>query len=78
MTTLTLSISDQLKKKMKKFTYINWSDVARTAILDKINLLEKMDRLLAKSDLSEEDSIKLGRSIKRRQWKKTKKNFALS
>lgn len=73
MSSLTLSIPSQLRQKMKKFKYINWSEVARAAIIDKMKMLEKMDEILAESSLTEEDAVKYGRMIKKRQWSKTKK-----
>ena len=72
MTSLTLSISENLKNKMKELKYINWSEVARAAIIDKIRLLEKMEKFLSKSALTEEDAVKYGRMIKKRQWSRTK------
>ena len=72
MTSLTLAMPGALKDKMKEFKYINWSEVARAAIIDKLNLLEKMGKLLSKSALTGEEAVKYGRAIKKRQWKKTK------
>ncbi len=72
MSSLTLSISENLKRKMTELKYINWSEVARAAIIDKIRLLQKMDKLLSKSAFTEEDTVKYGRMIKKRQWSKTK------
>lgn len=65
MVSLTLSVSEDLKKKMDKFGIINWSAVAREAIEGKVLVLERMDELLANSKLTEEDSIRLGRGIKK-------------
>lgn len=73
MASLTLAIPSELKHRMEEFKYINWSEVAREAIADKIRLLGKMDKLLSKSDLAEEDAIRYGRIIKKRQWAKTKR-----
>ena len=73
MASLTLAISAEIKQKMYKFKYINWAEVAREAIIDKVRLLEKMNKLLAQSNLTEEDTIKYGRMIKKRQWSKTKR-----
>ena len=72
MASLTLSVPQDLKHKMDAFRYINWSEVARAAIINKIQLLEKMNSLLSKSHLTEEDTLKYGRMIKKRQWAKTK------
>jgi len=65
MASLTLSIPNEIKKKMADFKYINWSEIARTAILEKIEVLEKMDRLLTQSRLSEKESIDYGRRLKK-------------
>ena len=73
MSSLTLAIPETLRREMKEFRYINWSEVARAAIIDKIQLLKKMGRLLSKSSLTEADTVKYGRMIKKRQWSKTKK-----
>ena len=73
MASLTLSIPNELKQEMEEFKYINWSEVARSAIIGKVKFLEKIDGLLSKSALTEEDTIKYGRVIKKCQWSKTKK-----
>jgi hypothetical protein len=72
MVSLTLSIPNKLKEEMEEFKYINWSEIARSAILSKLRILEKMERLLSKSTLGEEEAVKYGRMIKKRQWEKTK------
>lgn len=72
MASLTLSVPTDLKQKMASFKYINWSEVARAAILDKIQVLERMNKLLSKSTLTQEDTIKYGRVINKRIWKKHK------
>ena len=64
MTTVTISVSDELKEKMTKFPEVNWSAVARKAILERIKFFEKMNKTLAKSELTEEDAILLGRKVK--------------
>jgi len=70
MTNLTLSIPDDLKAKMGHFPEINWSEVARQAILEKTRVLGQMQTLLSKSRLTEQDALTIGRTIKRRMWKK--------
>ncbi len=65
MVSLTLSVPEELKKKMDRFGIINWSAVARGAIEEKIVMLEQMDKLLANSKLTEEDALRLGREVKR-------------
>lgn len=74
MPSLTLSIPQELKEKMQKFPEINWSEVARQAIIEKTKLLEQMNKLLSNSTFSEEDAMELSRSIKKRVWKKHQRN----
>ena len=38
MTTLTLAIPDEMKKRMDSFPEMNWSEVARQAFMQKIEL----------------------------------------
>ncbi len=66
MSSLTLAIPQDLRSKMKQFPEINWSEVARQAIAQKMRALEQMQRLLNKSELTEADAIDIGREIKRR------------
>ena len=70
MTNLTLSIPDDLKVKMRHFPEINWSEVARQAIMEKTRILEQMQQVLSRSTLTEQDALTIGREIKRRMWKK--------
>ena len=70
MASLTLSIPTELKRKMAEFKYINWSEVARHSIISKLQILDKMNELLSKSALTEKDTIKYGRIINKRIWKR--------
>jgi len=74
MSSLTLSIPAEIRQKMRSFKYINWSAVAREAIINKIELLERMNKLLAKSKLTEKETIEYGRLINKQIWKKHKAN----
>jgi hypothetical protein len=73
MASLTLSIPNEIKKKMADFKYINWSEIARAAILEKMEVLEKMDRLLSQSGLSEKETIDYGRRLKKKEWARTER-----
>ena len=70
MANLTLAIPDDLKAKMSRFPEINWSEVARQAIIEKARVLERMQGLLSHSMVNEPDAVAYGRQIKRRVWKK--------
>ncbi len=73
MANLTLALPEDLKLKMERFPEINWSEVARQAIQEKMRLLDQMDRLLSKSRLSNEDALKIGKQIKEQVWRKHKR-----
>ena len=64
MTNMTLAIPEDLHKIMRKHKHIKWSEVARQAIKDQARKLDLMDKLLAKSELSEQDAERIGHKIK--------------
>lgn len=70
MASMTLAIPEDLRAKMKLFPEINWSEIARQAIHQKTRQLDQLNQLLAKSSLSEKDTIEIGRQIKRKVWKR--------
>lgn len=41
LSTITVRIDPEIKKRMKKFSYINWSEVVRRAIVEKLREEEK-------------------------------------
>ena len=70
MANLTLAIPSDLRVKMDRFPEINWSEVARQAIVQKTRQLEQLNQLFSKSTLTEQETIEIGRQIKRRVWKR--------
>ncbi len=63
MVTVTISVPTELKEKMDEFGEINWSEVARRAFVQKINVLELLKEFTADSELTEEDAVRLGRKV---------------
>jgi predicted CopG family antitoxin len=55
MPTITVNVDDDLKERMENHPEINWSEVTRQAIEEKIEALEVMDELTSESELTEED-----------------------
>ena len=55
MPTITVNVDDDLKGRMEKHPEINWSEVTRQAIQEKIETLEVMDELTSESELTESD-----------------------
>jgi hypothetical protein len=63
MANLTLAVPKELKSEMDAFPEINWSEVARQAIAQKIRDLKFLKKMRSESDLTEEDAIVLGRKV---------------
>ena len=70
MPNITLAVPRELKLKMDRFKEINWSEVARQAIIQKTRLMEQMNRLLSKSKLDTADIDLYAQEIKKRVLKK--------
>ncbi len=64
MVNMTLSIPEELYKEIKHHSEIKWSDVARQAFEQKVKELHWMDKLVEKSELTEEDVNRIGHKIK--------------
>ena len=64
MVNMTLSIPDELSRKMRLFREIKWSEVARQAIEKRVNDLEIMDKIATKSKLTMKDVEEIGKKIK--------------
>jgi hypothetical protein len=73
MPNLTLAISEEIRKKMAMFPEINWSEVARQAIIEKTKLMGRAEALLADSKLTEKGAIRLGEEAKRNALKRRSK-----
>ena len=63
MPNVTVSVDDSLKDRMDDHPEINWSEVARQAIREKIRDLRVMEELVEGSELTEEDVDKLAARI---------------
>jgi hypothetical protein len=72
MVSITLAVPSELKHEMDEFPEINWSHIAREAIRRKIALLKKFREFTSKSEMTEEDAIKLGRKVSKKVAKRHK------
>ncbi|MEM1986115.1 MAG: ribbon-helix-helix domain-containing protein [Nitrososphaeria archaeon] len=85
MTNITLSIPDELYKKMKKYSEIKWSEVVRKAIIDYIKrieeggfkvsakeLLKNLDEEFRREvrELSLDDAIEGFRKMSEEEWRR--------
>lgn len=78
MVSITLSVPEELKKKMDKFEWLNWSSIAREAWVKRmkqLEILEKFEKDFEKSKLSDEDCIKLGRELRQAMSKRHKEEL---
>lgn len=72
MPNMTLAIPADLKEKMDHFKEINWSEVARQAINQKVLIMEKMNKFFSKSKLDDGDIEKHATQIKKNVLRKYK------
>ena len=70
MPNLTLAISEDLKKVMDEYKELNWSEIARRAIEERLYKLRVMDEILSNSQLTEEDTLALGRMVNKAVYKR--------
>lgn len=63
MPNVTISISEDLRKKLAEFKVINWSEVAREAFEKKIIQLKILESFTKESELTQEDALRLGRKV---------------
>jgi hypothetical protein len=70
MQSMTLSISEDLHRKMKRNTELKWSDIARQAFEKKVIEVELIDKILSKSELGEKDTERIGHEIESKMNKR--------
>jgi len=76
MATITVNVDDDLKERMEKHPEINWSEVTRQAIQEKIEALELMDELTSTSELTESDVQEIADKINERGRTRPEKESA--
>lgn len=64
MVSVTLSVPEEMKAEMDEHPEINWSEVARQSIEQKLAELRFLQAFAADSDLTEADAVALGRELK--------------
>ena len=71
--TLTLSIAKKLKDELRELKEVNWSEVTRQFLeerVKKMKLLKRLDELTKNSTLTEEDAVEIGRKINKAMAKR--------
>ncbi len=75
MATLTLAVPEDLKKEMELFPELNWSEIAREAINEKLAEYKLFKSIVAKSKLTEKDALELGNKVNEGLYKEYKKRL---
>jgi hypothetical protein len=78
MVSITLCVPEDLKKEMDSFPEMNWSEIARGAIKNRIEMMKRFREFTKDSELTEEDAIRLGREVNKGLSKKFKENYTRS
>ena len=61
---MTLAIPNDVQNEMKHFSEVRWSEVARKAIVEKIEALKLAETLASKSKLTQKDVDDFNKKIK--------------
>ena len=64
MGNITLSLPNEVRKEMKQFSEVKWSEVARKAIVERLETLRMAEELAKKSKLTESDVEEFSKKIK--------------
>ena len=64
MGNITLSMPENVHKEMKHFSEVKWSEVARKAIIDRLETLKLAESLAKKSKLGESDIEQFSKRVK--------------
>lgn len=76
MPTITVNVDTDLKEQMEDHPEINWSEVTRQAIQEKIEALEMMDELTSGSELTEHDVQEIANKINEQGRKRVEEESA--
>ncbi len=67
---MTLAIPEDLHQIIESHKEIKWSEIARQAMWMQARKLELLDKLLSKSQLTEQDALEIGEKISKAIAKK--------
>lgn len=75
MPNITLSVTEELKRKIDSMPELNWSESVREFLSEKVKraaLLKKLDKLLENSELTEEDVQELSKRARKGRFAELK------
>jgi len=68
MASTTLTVSDDIKSELKRFSWVNWSEIAREELVqreERTEALEEALRIVSKSKFTEKDADEMSRKYNR-------------
>ena len=65
MVNMTIAVPDDLKRMLDRHPEMNWSEVARQAWKQKVEHLELLNRLTAKSKVTDKDIMEIAGKLKK-------------
>ncbi len=74
---LSVPLPEELKQEMEKHREIKWVEIARRALWEAVQAVEKLDEIMAKSKLTEKDVEKHSKILKQKVWEKHKTQLGL-
>ena len=77
MPTLTLAIPKDLKEEMDALPELNWSEIARKAIGEKISEYKLFKAIVKKSKMTEKDALAIGKKVNEGLYQAYKKRLKL-
>ncbi len=75
MPNITVSVSEDLKRRMDALDTVNWSGVARQAIEKHLTSYERFRELTKHSEMTEQDALELGRIVNEGMAKRINKEI---
>ena len=63
MTSITLSVPEELKKRMEKHPEVKWSEVVRSILRQQLDEWEELEKIASKSRLTQKDVKELSAKV---------------
>ena len=66
MASVTFAVDDELKPRLEKFSWVNWSEAAREALIQQEERLlrwAEVEKIVAKSKMTQEQAVKLSDKV---------------
>lgn len=70
MASATITMPDEIKNEIKRFSWVNWSEVAREELIKeskRIKLLEELEELTKDSTITDNDIEEFGKLVRQKK-----------